>query len=80
MIDSFKKAIFEAKSRDELKDNILTLFTDMEVGQTIMITWIGIGKPKYQEAVRETIMNLYQEHLIHVSFSEDLNTVTKQFE
>lgn len=60
----FKKAVYSAKSREELTQNIYDYWNNVKVGDEILLRWFD-NKPKYQQAVDDTIHSLYQQKAIH---------------
>jgi hypothetical protein len=61
---AFKQAVFQAKSQEELEQNLYDYWNQVQVDEEIDLEWLG-DKPKYKERVSDTLLNFYQQNMIH---------------
>ncbi|NCC47308.1 MAG: hypothetical protein EOM16_09795, partial [Bacteroidia bacterium] len=68
--NAFKNAVYSAKSMDGLRDNLLNLWGQIKVDDTIDLKWLG-GRPKYRKAVSDILLDEYQKGNIYAIWSQD---------
>jgi hypothetical protein len=76
MMQAFKNAVFSAKSKDELRDNILKFWESFNVDDVIDLNWLG-NRPKYKKAVSTILLNEYQAGKIFAIWSQDETKIRK---
>jgi hypothetical protein len=76
--NTFKNAVYSAKSMDGLKDNLLDLWGQIEVDDIIELKWLG-NRPKYRKAVSDILLNEYQNGTIYAMWDSDMQRIKRTF-